>query len=90
MARTANHDSANDIELNVDGMHNEVDAVVPPDGGYGWLIVGSCFTLNCFTWGVTAVSNVRAEETARSKYLRLYIIVLWRVPFRISRFRYGS
>lgn len=28
----------------------------PPDGGYGWVIVGSCFILNAFTWGVTAVS----------------------------------
>jgi Ni/Co efflux regulator RcnB len=27
-----------------------------PDGGYGWVIVGSCFILNAFTWGVTSVS----------------------------------
>lgn len=27
----------------------------PPDGGYGWLCVGSCFAVNCFTWGVVAV-----------------------------------
>jgi hypothetical protein len=27
----------------------------PPDGGYGWVCVGTCFTVNCFTWGVVAV-----------------------------------
>ncbi|KAB5528057.1 major facilitator superfamily domain-containing protein [Coniochaeta sp. 2T2.1] len=26
----------------------------PPDGGYGWAIVAACFTINCFTWGVTS------------------------------------
>lgn len=30
----------------------------PPDGGYGWVVVGACFTINCFSWGVTAVSLV--------------------------------
>ncbi|KAK2054973.1 major facilitator superfamily transporter [Colletotrichum caudatum] len=29
-----------------------------PDGGYGWVIVASCFTLNCFTWGVTSSYGV--------------------------------
>lgn len=28
----------------------------PPDGGYGWVVVGACFMINCFSWGVTAVS----------------------------------
>jgi hypothetical protein len=32
-----------------------------PDGGYGWVIVGACFTLNAFTWGVTAVSTHAAS-----------------------------
>ncbi|KAI9879093.1 MAG: hypothetical protein M1830_009612 [Pleopsidium flavum] len=27
----------------------------PPDGGYGWVQVGVCFTVNCFTWGQVAV-----------------------------------
>ncbi|KAK1980416.1 major facilitator superfamily domain-containing protein [Colletotrichum cereale] len=30
----------------------------PADGGYGWVIVASCFTLNCFTWGVTSSYGV--------------------------------
>ena len=28
----------------------------PPDGGYGWVCLGALFTINCFTWGVIAVS----------------------------------
>ena len=28
----------------------------PPDGGYGWICLGAMFTINCFTWGVIAVS----------------------------------
>jgi hypothetical protein len=28
----------------------------PPDGGYGWVQVGVAFTINCFTWGQTAVN----------------------------------
>lgn len=27
----------------------------PPDGGYGWVQIGVCFTVNCFTWGQVAV-----------------------------------
>jgi hypothetical protein len=45
----------NDIELDA-AMHGGQDADAPPDGGYGWVVVGSCFILNGFTWGVTSVS----------------------------------
>ncbi|MCJ1258558.1 hypothetical protein MMC24_006391 [Lignoscripta atroalba] len=30
----------------------------PPDGGYGWVCVAACFTINCFTWGVVASYGV--------------------------------
>lgn len=36
--------------------YDDASVEPPPDGGYGWVVVGSCFTLNCFSWGVTAVS----------------------------------
>lgn len=32
-----------------------------PDGGYGWVQVGVAFTINCFTWGQTAV-NIYLEK----------------------------
>ncbi|EPE29044.1 MFS general substrate transporter [Glarea lozoyensis ATCC 20868] len=30
----------------------------PPDGGYGWVCVAACFTINCFTWGVVSSYGV--------------------------------
>jgi hypothetical protein len=27
----------------------------PTDGGYGWVCLAACFSINCFTWGVVAV-----------------------------------
>jgi hypothetical protein len=34
-----------------------VEEEAPPNGGYGWICVAACFTVNCFTWGVVAVSS---------------------------------
>ncbi|KAH8904073.1 MFS transporter, MCP family, solute carrier family 16, member 6 [Coniochaeta sp. PMI_546] len=34
----------------------------PPDGGYGWVVVGACFMINCFSWGVTASFGVYLSE----------------------------
>lgn len=31
-------------------------AASPIDGGYGWVCVAACFIINCFTWGIVAVS----------------------------------
>lgn len=31
------------------------DDASPPDGGYGWVCVGACFMVNCFTWGTVSV-----------------------------------
>ena len=38
------------------GVNGEAEVEPPPDGGYGWVCVAACFTINCFTWGVVAVS----------------------------------
>ncbi|KAH7382275.1 major facilitator superfamily domain-containing protein [Pyrenochaeta sp. MPI-SDFR-AT-0127] len=31
---------------------------VPPDGGYGWVCVAACFTINCFTWGTVSAYGI--------------------------------
>ncbi|KAK4993395.1 hypothetical protein LTR66_006009 [Elasticomyces elasticus] len=36
----------------------DVPPDTPPDGGYGWVVVGAISTLNCFTWGVAASYGV--------------------------------
>ncbi|KAF2621318.1 MFS general substrate transporter [Macroventuria anomochaeta] len=50
------------------GDHNSRREEAPPDGGYGWLCVAACFTINCFTWGTVSaygiyLSHYLAEET---------------------------
>ncbi|KAL6241341.1 hypothetical protein RBB50_011814 [Rhinocladiella similis] len=34
------------------------NAMPPPDGGYGWVCLACCFSINCFTWGVVASYGV--------------------------------
>ncbi|KAF1828193.1 MFS general substrate transporter [Decorospora gaudefroyi] len=29
-----------------------------PDGGYGWVCVAACFTINCFTWGTVSAYGI--------------------------------
>ncbi|KAI4725641.1 MFS general substrate transporter [Aureobasidium sp. EXF-10728] len=39
--------------------HPEIDAEdTPPDGGYGWICLASCFMINFFSWGVVASYGV--------------------------------
>ena len=46
------------------GEHTTNAEHTPPDGGYGWVCVAACFTINCFTWGTVSVSQGRLlEET---------------------------
>lgn len=52
---TSQHSSPQLVQLD-----SEVESF--PDSGYGWIVVVSCFTLNCFTWGVTSV----CPQTVRS------------------------
>ena len=39
-----------------------LQAVDPPDGGYGWVCVACCFFINGFTWGVVAVLSPLIHE----------------------------
>lgn len=41
----------------VEGPPMEDEPELPPDGGYRWVCVASCFTINCFTWDVVSVSS---------------------------------
>ncbi|KAJ5848505.1 hypothetical protein N7455_012462 [Penicillium solitum] len=34
------------------------NASLPPDGGYGWVCVAACFSINCFTWGAVSSYGV--------------------------------
>jgi hypothetical protein len=63
MARNGSLDLTNDIELDAITQGGQgVDVDTSPDGGYGWVVVASCFTLNGFTWGVTSVSAYQFQR----------------------------
>lgn len=42
-----------------------VELQLPPDGGYGWVCVGACFFINCFSWGLVAVSYMSGNYTVK-------------------------
>src|SRR5690606_27891912 len=52
----AGDNSAEDSESPSSSDSSESDLAAPPDGGYGWVVVGCCAILNAFTWGINAVS----------------------------------
>lgn len=47
-----------------------VDEESPPDGGYGWVCVGSCFMVNCLTWGVIAVCFLQVSGSITASFNR--------------------
>ncbi|KAK1957635.1 MFS general substrate transporter [Colletotrichum sublineola] len=51
---------------NAQPVHLESEQDCSPDGGYGWVIVASCFTLNCFTWGVTSHGTMLVGAAVQS------------------------
>ncbi|KAF1991956.1 major facilitator superfamily protein [Aulographum hederae CBS 113979] len=69
MAQSSSLQHTNDTELNAttQGEQHIHAADAPPDGGYGWAVVASCFTLNAFTWGVTASFGVYLTEYLSSR-----------------------
>ncbi|KAI9678690.1 MAG: hypothetical protein M1817_005747 [Caeruleum heppii] len=52
-AQLADHEKAASEDS---GSIQSVDSA--PDGGYGWVNVGVCFSINCFTWGAVASYGV--------------------------------
>ncbi|KAL8939944.1 MAG: hypothetical protein Q9211_002506 [Gyalolechia sp. 1 TL-2023] len=55
--------NSHELRLNHTQTHPH-DSEPPPDGGYGWINVGVCFSISCFTWGVV---------TSYSVYLAYYL-----------------
>lgn len=47
----------------------------PPDGGYGWICVAACFTINCFTWGTVSV-GLRGQKSSRQGHSGAFILCL--------------
>ncbi|KAH6866463.1 major facilitator superfamily domain-containing protein [Alternaria rosae] len=38
--------------------HITTEEHTPPNGGYGWVCVAACFTINCFTWGTVSAYGI--------------------------------
>ncbi|KAH7208212.1 major facilitator superfamily transporter [Fusarium oxysporum] len=58
--------SQSDTAMHESGQTDD-DVLPSPDGGYGWVLVGSCFILNALTWCVTASFGVYLTEYVSSK-----------------------
>ena len=55
---------AAELEGGVD--ENDLEqCTAPPDGGYGWVCVAACFTINSCTWGAVAVGNSSPLQAIR-------------------------
>ncbi|KAI4644046.1 uncharacterized protein J4E78_009829, partial [Alternaria triticimaculans] len=42
----------------IEGENTTIAEHTPPDGGYGWVCVAACFTINCFTWGTVSAYGI--------------------------------
>lgn len=66
------------------------DIEPPPDGGYGWVCVLSCFLINAFSWGVVSVSYLPSSLlsplffSSTLRILALTTPVLRRLPGVLS------
>lgn len=48
---------------------------VPPDGGYGWVVVACVFWINAHTWGVNSVSSYgyMIDDNSNNSWTRLTV-----------------
>ena len=65
----------------VDDVTNNPQATTPPDGGYGWVCVGACFAVNCFTWGTVSVSHNKLSDAVHTTD----ITGLWHLSVALPR-----
>ncbi|KAK7185551.1 major facilitator superfamily transporter [Paraphaeosphaeria sporulosa] len=58
MAATPSKQAAATINDSDDVVDNGRNEGTVPDGGYGWVCVAACFTVNCFTWGTVSAYGI--------------------------------
>jgi hypothetical protein len=75
-AKADDTDGATNVANRPDAVPEVYQEAPPPDGGYGWVIVASCATLNGFTWGVTAVSLI-SKSNDNPESLIPALAVVW-------------
>ena len=66
--------SSDEARIGVEKSDDEVD--IPPDGGYGWVVVACLLSMNSFTWGESLLCVVvRAERRQQHHVRRLRVLL---------------
>jgi hypothetical protein len=64
------------VDLVSHGTDQESNSSDPPDGGYGWVVCGACFIINCFTWGLASVTMPRFPSPPFSTSMLCFQILI--------------
>ena len=66
--------SSDEARIGVEKSDDEVD--IPPDGGYGWVVVACLLSMNSFTWGESLLCVVVRAERRQQHHVRRVRVVL--------------